>query len=54
MHRHGLRRMRDAGVIPVHAKGIYYEWVRTLAAARAFEAQHPDLAALPDLTSSRL
>jgi nicotinamidase-related amidase len=47
MHRQGLRRMRDAGVILVHAKGVYYEWVRTLAAARAFEAQHPDLANPP-------
>jgi nicotinamidase-related amidase len=47
MHRHGLRRMRDAAVILVHAKGVYYEWVRTLAAARAFEAQHPDLASPP-------
>lgn len=47
MHRHGLDRMRDAGVILVHAKGIYYEWVRTLAAARSFEATHPDLADPP-------
>ena len=47
MHRHGLRRMRDAGVVLVHAKGIYYEWVRTLAAARAFEDQHANLADPP-------
>ena len=44
MHRHGLRRMRDAGAIAIHAKGVYYEWVRTLEAARAFQAAHPDLA----------
>jgi nicotinamidase-related amidase len=47
MHEHGLRRMRDAGAIATHAKGIYFEWVRTLEAARAFEAGHPDLADPP-------
>lgn len=47
MHRHGLRRMRHAGVVLAHAKGVYYEWVRTLEAARALEAQHPDLAEPP-------
>lgn len=43
MHAHGLRRMRDAGALELHAKGIYYEWVRTFAAARDFEAANPDL-----------
>jgi nicotinamidase-related amidase len=47
MHELGLRRMRDAVAVLVHAKGVYYEWVRTLEAARAFEATHPDLAAPP-------
>jgi len=47
MHRHGVRRMRDAGAIAVHAKGLYYEWVRTLEAARAFQAAYPDLARPP-------
>jgi nicotinamidase-related amidase len=47
MHEAGLRRMRDAGATLVHAKGVYYEWVRTLEAARAFEAAHPDLATPP-------
>jgi nicotinamidase-related amidase len=47
MHGHGLGRMRDAGVIVVHAKGVYYEWVRTLAMARAFLEEHPDLASPP-------
>jgi nicotinamidase-related amidase len=46
-HRHGLRRMRDTGVTLAHAKGLYYEWVRTLAAARTFEDQHPELADPP-------
>lgn len=47
MHEHGLRRMRDAGAIATHAKGVYYEWVRTLEAARVFEAGHRELAAPP-------
>lgn len=47
MQEHGLARMRDAGVMILHAKGVYYEWVRTLAEARRFEATHPDLAEPP-------
>lgn len=47
MHELGLRRVRDAGVVLVHAKGVYYEWVRTLEAARAFEAANPELAEPP-------
>jgi nicotinamidase-related amidase len=47
MHDHGLRRIAGAGGIVVHAKGVYYEWVRTLDAARAFERAHSDLAEPP-------
>jgi nicotinamidase-related amidase len=47
MHDHGLANLSGAGVEIRHAKGIYYEWVRTVAAARAFEADHPDLARPP-------
>jgi nicotinamidase-related amidase len=47
MHAHGLQRMAGAGVTLIHAKGVYYEWVRTLAAARAFEEAHPELAEPP-------
>ena len=47
MHDHGLRRIADAGGIVSHAKGVYYEWVRTLAAAREFERANPDLAEPP-------
>jgi nicotinamidase-related amidase len=47
MHAHGLRRMAAAGVVLIHAKGVYYEWVRTLEAARAFQEAHPDLAQPP-------
>jgi nicotinamidase-related amidase len=47
MHAFGLRRMREAGVLQLHAKGVYYEWVRTLADARRFQDAHPDLAEPP-------
>ena len=47
MHDHGLRRIADAGGAVVHAKAVYYEWVRTVDAALAFERDHPDLAAPP-------
>ena len=38
----GLARLRDLGVELVHCKGIYYDWVRTLEAALAFQREHPD------------
>lgn len=47
MHDHGLRRIADAGGVVLHAKGVYYEWVRTVDAALAFERAHPDLASPP-------
>ena len=47
MHEAGLRRIAAAGGELLHAKGVYYEWVRTLEAARAFERDHPDLAEPP-------
>ena len=47
MHDHGLAHMRDSGVEVRHAKGIYYDWVRTPAAARDFQTGHPDLAKPP-------
>jgi nicotinamidase-related amidase len=47
MHGLGLAQMRDAGVGLRHAKGVYYEWIRTLDAACAFERDHPDLASPP-------
>jgi nicotinamidase-related amidase len=47
MHEHGLRGLRDAGVEVRHAKAVYYEWIRTLEAARSFEAAHADLATPP-------
>lgn len=47
MHDLGLRHIREAGVELQHAKGLYYEWIRTLAAAVTFEAEHPDLVRPP-------
>jgi len=47
MHELGLRRVREAGCELHHAKGVYYEWIRTLEAAQAFTAEHPDLARPP-------
>ncbi|MSO48099.1 MAG: isochorismatase family protein [Thermoleophilia bacterium] len=40
-HAAGLDRMRRAGVIPVVAKQLHYEWMRTVAQSRAFRAAHP-------------
>jgi len=47
MHALGLDQLRDAGIAVRHAKGVYYDWVRTLATARAFESEHPELASPP-------
>jgi nicotinamidase-related amidase len=47
MHEAGLRRIVASGGELHHAKGVYYEWVRTLAAARAFKLEHADLAEPP-------
>jgi nicotinamidase-related amidase len=47
VHDHGIRRMTGAGAEILHAKGIYYEWVRTLDAARAFQAANPALVQPP-------
>ena len=43
----GLARLRDLGVELVHCKGIYYDWVRTLEAALAFQRENPQLAEPP-------
>lgn len=46
-HEAGLERMRTAGVGVLCAKQVHYEWLRTVAAARAFRASHPDLTEPP-------
>lgn len=47
MHEHGLRRIAEAGGVVIHAKGVYYEWLRTVEAATAFRYAHPELADPP-------
>ncbi len=34
-HAYGLRRLREAGVLLLGVKGLYYEWVRTVERSRA-------------------
>ena len=43
----GIERLRDLGIELVHCKGVYYDWVRTLEDALAFERAHPGLASPP-------
>jgi nicotinamidase-related amidase len=43
----GLARLRDLGIELVHCKGIYYDWVRTLEDALAFQEAHPELSEPP-------
>ena len=47
MHDAGLRRIAAVGGEVIHAKGVYYEWIRTLDAARDVQRDHPDLAEPP-------
>jgi nicotinamidase-related amidase len=46
-HAPGLARLRDLRIEIVACKGIYYDWIRTLDAARAFQRDHPELATPP-------
>jgi nicotinamidase-related amidase len=46
-HEAGMERMRTAGVSVLCTKQVHYEWLRTVAAARAFRAAHPDLGEPP-------
>jgi len=47
MHDHGLRRIAEAGGVITHAKGVYYEWLRTLDAATEFRHAHAALGEPP-------
>lgn len=38
-HAYGLQRMRAAGVVVVGLKGLFYEWVRTVARCEQFHAE---------------
>ncbi len=46
-HGHGIARLTANGVELVSAKELYYDWVRTLANARAFRRSNPALADPP-------
>jgi nicotinamidase-related amidase len=46
-HPFGLSRLRDLGLELFSCKSIYYDWIRTLQAARAFRQEHPELAHPP-------
>ena len=46
-HAAGLARLRDLRFELLSCKSVYYDWVRTLAAARAFQREHPGLARPP-------
>lgn len=47
MHAAGLRRIAAAGGELVHAKGVWYEWIRTLQGSRDVLRAHPELADPP-------
>ena len=47
MHDHGLRRIVEAGGTVIHAKGVYYEWLRTVEAATDFRRDHPEIGEPP-------
>lgn len=46
-HAYGLQRMRAAGVAVVGLKGLYYEWMRSVARSEQFRAQSGDVLPLP-------
>ncbi|HEX7994791.1 MAG TPA: isochorismatase family protein [Streptosporangiaceae bacterium] len=46
-HAPGLDRLRGLGFELLRCKSIYYDWLRTLEAARAFQDAHPDLSQPP-------
>ena len=42
-HTAGLSRMWEAGVVIVHVKNLYYEWLRTVEQVRRFRTACADL-----------
>jgi hypothetical protein len=42
-HEEGLARMRDAGVVLLGTKGLFYEWARTVDRARQLEEAMADV-----------
>jgi isochorismate hydrolase len=46
-HAYGLQRMRAAGIIVVGLKGLFYEWMRSVARSEQFHAECGDSLPLP-------
>ncbi len=46
-HAYGLQRMRAAGVVVVGLKGLFYEWMRTVARSEQFHAECDETLPLP-------
>jgi nicotinamidase-related amidase len=46
-HAPGIARLRDLGFELMRCKSVYYDWIRTLDAARTFQRDHPELASPP-------
>ena len=46
-HGHGIDRLLANGIELLSAKEVFYDWTRTLADARAFVRDHPELADPP-------
>ena len=46
-HEHGLSRLRDSGTELLSAKGVLYDWLRTVPASIDFVRDNPDLAEPP-------
>jgi nicotinamidase-related amidase len=43
-HAAGLSRMQEAGVVILHVKNLFYEWLRTVEQVRRFRTECADLA----------
>jgi nicotinamidase-related amidase len=46
-HAYGLQRMRAAGIVVVGLKGLFYEWMRTVARSEQFHAECDDVIPTP-------
>lgn len=46
-HAYGLQRLRAAGVTVVGLKGLYYEWMRSVARSEEFRSQSGDVLPVP-------
>lgn len=46
-HPYGLERMRGAGALVMSLKGLYYEWIRTVAICNIMDNEHLKRIGLP-------